>query len=244
MFLRDLQRHQEVLGMDDSEKTTLRDVLSKYLPENSNFYERITRAYDVLRQVRKQSDGHGITLVLRRDEKPSLLEEYMRHGKPYNGILHNLYDDDIARVMAEKRGKDFATVVDSISDIVVANVPLPVNTAEYAKKYGINVPIWEFLGYTPQEEAPGGRTNSALYATDVIGEDIFILTLGENKHGGKKGSINAFYCGDRIYSSSGRKVRWDLADPDKTDKRSNVVDMNSRKNDHFPCENYQMTANA
>jgi hypothetical protein len=191
-----------------------RDGLRQYVQEGSDFYRRICRAYDVLEQVRAKSDGHGITLVLKRDEEPSIVDRWMKNAKPYNGKPHNLNDPDIVDVMSvpAKRGKDLATVVNSLDTIIGANVPLPMDVECYQDEFGIDAPIWQFLGYSTEEDAPGARANSSLYASHKAGPDVLILTLGENKLDGRKGTINAYFCGDRVYSESGREIRWELAE--------------------------------
>jgi hypothetical protein len=210
------------------------EVLATHV-RDSDFYKRIRNAYNILEQVRAKSDGHGITLVLKLDEEPSIVDRWMQNSKPYNGMPHNMKDADIADVMADpkKRGKDFATVVNSLDTIVGANVPLPMDVECYQDKYGIDAPIWAFLGYSAQEEAPGGRMNSALCATDKAGSKIFILTLGENKLDGSKGTINGYFCGDRIYSETGRKMNWDIADR-RPDCYGNVIPLFESK----PGENH------
>jgi hypothetical protein len=201
--------------MTRKEANDFKEILAQNVSRDSDFYRSATRAFGVLAEVRDNSDGHGITLVLKRDDGPSGLDDYMRNAAPYNSVPHSFDDADIAEVVVDERHKDLATIVNSSGVIIGAEVSLPVDIVEYQKKYGIDVPIQIFLGYNEGEAAPGGRTHSSLYATDKFGERVLILTLGENKPDGSKGSINAYYCGDRIYSGSGRRMRWELADPSR-----------------------------
>jgi hypothetical protein len=208
--------------MTDGEAIGFKSILEKYLPKNSQFYNQACRVYDVLSLVRANSDGHGITFVLKRDEEKSGLDKYLVNAKPYNEKIHNIADQDIIDVVSNKREKDLATIINSYGEITGASVSLPLDIAKYQEKYCIDGPISRFLGYDEHEDGPGSRTQSAIYATDKFGDSILIFTLGVTEPDGKKGSINAFYCGDRIYSSSGRKMRWELSSKQQSNK-SNVV---------------------
>jgi hypothetical protein len=204
------------------EATEFNEVLAQYVPQSSDFYRRVRRAYDVLSQVKQQSDGHGITFVMRRDSRESTLDLYLADAHQYNGIPHNLNDPDITEVVAERREKDLATIIDENNNIAGANVPLPMDVVAYKERHGISATMATFLGYDSGEDAPGARTQSALCATGIIGESICIITLGETRPDGRKGPINVYYNGDRIYNSSGRRMRWELAErrPEHSD---NVV---------------------
>lgn len=207
------------------EAKEFRDALAQHIPESSNFYSNINRIYDILSEVRGKTDGHGITFVIRRDEEPSRLDKHLRNAKPYNGRNHSIYERDIAGTVASKRERDLATIVNSDGRIVGAGVYLPADDVAYQQRHGIDCNISEFMDFTPDEDGPGGRTISALCSSELIGDSVAILTLGENHPGENKGQINLYYCGDRLYNSAGREMLWEAAEtlpPTRKEKRSRM----------------------
>ncbi len=198
--------------MTNTEVNGFRQALTGYVTEGSNFYNNICRVYDILTNVRDRTDGHGITFVIRRDEELSRLDKHLRNAKPYNGRTHNIHEEDIADVVASKRERDLATIVNSDGRIVGAGVYLPADDVAYQERHGIDCDISEFMDFTQEEDGPGGRTISALCSSELIGDSVAILTLGENHPGETKGQINLYYCGDRLYNSAGRQMRWEAAE--------------------------------
>lgn len=184
------------------------DILAEHISDRE-FYERGVKGFYLLEAVNDNSDGHGVTLVIRRDAKPSRLDRHLRNAQPYNGINHNLYDHDITDIVMQRREKDLATIVDASGDISGSGVYLPGDDVAYQEKYGIGTDISTFMGFDPKKKTPGGRTISALCASDLIGESVLILTLGETSPEGEKGEINAYFRGDRIYNSAGREMHWE-----------------------------------
>ncbi|MFH1064865.1 MAG: hypothetical protein V1729_07305 [Candidatus Woesearchaeota archaeon] len=188
-------------------------VAAQYLQKDSAFYSNVSKAHDILCKVRNQSDGHGITFVVRRNEYMPSLDRRLRNAKQYNEESHLLDDQDIVEVVADHREVDLATIVNNEGQITAASVYLPADDLMYQDKYGIQCDISTFLGYAPDEDGAGGRAISSLCASDMFNGDVAILTLGETSPTGKKGEINLYFQGDRLYNSKGRAVRWDLADP-------------------------------
>ena len=215
------------------EATEFNEVLAQYVPQSNRLYPLACRAYDVLAQVRDESDGHGITLVIRRDELPSRLDDFLLEHHDYNGVTHNLKDDTIVEVVGERRERDLGTVVNSAGNFVAAEVYFDVSLRSFREKYGVRPQDFPaLLGYAPTEDAPGGRQRTALLASDEIGGSAVIITLGETRHDGRKGSIKAFYCGDRIYDDSGRKMDWDLAERKPVTRQAKVVPLRPEYEHH------------
>lgn len=189
-----------------TETNNFNEILSEYLHTDSVFYTNISRAYSILERVAEKPLGHGVTLVLMKDHNTSNLEKHLEDAVPYNGRPHHIYDTDITEVVNEKRELDGALLIDPNGQITHAGIGLPFNMPEYKKEYGIEANIGEFMGFDIQNEPPVGlRMRSALYASHEFGDNVVILTLGEG------GEINLYYCGDRLYNSAGRTIRWDLA---------------------------------
>ncbi len=208
----------KVFEMQYPTKDHFNSVAAQYLQEDSPFSSNVSKVYDILCKVQEHSDGHGITFVVRRSEHIIRLDRRLRNAKPYNDNSHTLDDADIVDVVVDHRDIDLATIVNHEGQITAASVYLPADDLMYQDKYGIECDISTFLGYAKDEDGPGGRAISSLCASDMLDGDVAILTLGETSPDGKKGEINVYFCGDRLYNSEDRPVRWDLADPHRLPK--------------------------
>ncbi len=192
--------------MTTTEAENFRNVVAEFVLTDSEFYRNICRTYDLLEQVGQEPNGHGVTFVVSESQEISRLEEYLEDTVPYNGRPHSIYDHDIAGVVNEKREIDGAVLVDTSGQITHAGIGLPFYMPAYKKEFGIEANIGEFMGFNLKTEPPVGlRMRSALYASHEFGDEFAILTLGEG------GELNLYYCGDRVYNSAGRQMRWDLA---------------------------------
>ena len=212
-------------GLDRAEADRFREILAAHVPEDSEFYQNVSKGYDIFSAVLEKAvkagglPQHGMGIIFcKTGEMTSALEDAIEEAEPYNGRPHSLYDHDINQVVGDRCTLDGALLALSSGLIQYAGVELPLGTPGYKRKYGIprDVKMKEFMEFDDTKEPVGFRTRAALNASDVFGEQMIILTLGEG------GEINLYYCGDRIYNSAGREMHWELAER-MPRTRNNVV---------------------
>ncbi|MBW2971729.1 hypothetical protein KY359_01710 [Candidatus Woesearchaeota archaeon] len=202
------------------QETTLDEVLDKIttaMPQTTeqerDFCRLVGAWYGTLAQVREDSDGHGVSLVIWNGEE-SGFQRYSKEARPFNGTLHAQDHDDIVQVMAERRHRDAAIVSDEYGEIFGANVPLPLDTDKMRDAYGIlpQYQVADFMGCAADEDL-GTRAASALWATKRFAE-IAIITLGENHEDGSKGPLRVYFNGNMVHSTDGRYLHWDCVRPE------------------------------
>lgn len=183
----------------------------------ADFGYKVQRAYEVIDEVRRSSEGHGLTLILMEDDRvPAELRTAIKNSKSYNGDTHGLYDDDIAQDLARKRDRDCGTLVDETGLFKYSHIFLEAPVSRYELEHGIgDVPLWKVMGYDNDEDPAGARGTSHLVASGTWLKNAVLLCLGEShvdEETGdvKTGTIKVYYRGDRIHHSGGRKMRWDL----------------------------------
>jgi hypothetical protein len=155
---------------------------------------------------------HGITFLVRetvQGSEGSKVDELLIDSRPYNGGRHYVHDEGIEDVVAERRYKDLATVIDGTGYISHANVPLDVPHKEYRTEYGLEGTFEQLLGEEDATDGLGARKLSALCASWVLDSEAIILTLHEPNNDGQQ-EISAWYRGARIYNSAGRTMRTDM----------------------------------
>lgn len=184
-----------------------RVAVAGIFPEGSRSNELVCAAFDRLYETAYKA-GHGTTLIVKLDHVRLQCERPDREVR----VPVSIYDSKAVDYLQQTRGVDKAKIVSPDGYITHQKVPLPSYTDCFIDEHRIT-DFEAFMGYSPEEDGPGSRSEAALCGSETFGTRCVILNMHEVVTGKRK-EISGWYMGERFYSNVRGGLNWEYTEPE------------------------------